>query len=314
MALPKLITRDHLEHGLLRTSDRCHHPDAGLFGPGSVCWQLMRENLMCLAQGRVLLLALADSRTAQLVTSGNDMIQRLQHTQVFMLKLVFGNLDQALLTLQSQRTRRKTLFDVEDSDTLLYMLSAWMDSCLRVYQSVIEPLSTAHQERLFEETMVMAEALGIPPQRLPAHWHAHQRWWNKRLARNGAIPRHRRQLGHTLIREQGYPGRLPYGSYLALASFQIPEHLREQFRLPQTGLDAHRNYQKHIHRLMDLTCRLPERLRYQPAYHEAQQRLSGRARADLPTRLLNRWWSGQSDLVSSGWSIPKIDRLPSASY
>ena len=65
---------------------------------------------------------------------------------------------------------------------------------------------------------------------------------------------------------------------------------------------------------MDLTCRLPERLRYQPAYHEALQRLSGRARADLTTRLLNRWWSGESDLVSSGWSIPKIDRLPSASY
>lgn len=37
---------------------------------------------------------------------------------------------------------------------------------------------------------------------------------------------------------------MPYGSYLALASFQIPEPLHEGFRLPQTGLDGPRTYQQ----------------------------------------------------------------------
>lgn len=314
MALPQLLTREHIQAGLMQASEQCQQPDAGLFGPGSICWQLMRENLTSLAHGRVVLLALADSRLSQLLADSHDLIQRLQHTQVFMLKLVFGNLDQALLTLDSPRMRRKTLFDVEDSETLLYALTAWMDSCLTVYQDVIEPLNTAHQERLFEETMLLAQVMGVPEERRPADWHAHRRWWHRRLDHHGPISDRRRQLGYTLIREQGYPGRLPYGQYLPLASFQVPEHLRQTFRLPQTDLDSHRSYQKHLNRLMEITRRLPPRLRYQPAYHEASQRLEGRARADLATRLLNRWWTGESDLVNSGWSIPKVDRLPSVSY
>ncbi|MBD3643634.1 oxygenase MpaB family protein [Alcanivorax sp.] len=314
MALPQLLTRDHIQTGLTQASEQCHQPDAGLFGPGSICWQLMRENLTCLAHGRVILLALADSRLSQLLVDSHDLVQRLQHTQVFMLKLVFGNLDQALLTLDSPRMRRKTLFDVDDSETLLYALTAWMDSCLTVYQEVIEPLNSAHQERLFEETMLLAQVMGIPEERRPTDWHAHRRWWQRRLNHSGPVSDRRRRLGHELIREQGYPGRLPYGQYLPLAAFQVPEHLRQTFRLPPTGLDSHRAYQRHLSKLMEITRRLPPRLRYQPAYHEASQRLNGRARADLATRLLNRWWTGESDLVNSGWSIPKVDRLPSVSY
>ena len=314
MALPQLITRDHIQAGLVIAGEHSQQPDAGLLGPGSVCWQLMRENLVTLAQGRIVLLSLADSRLSQLFASSHDVVQRMHHTQVFMLKLVFGNQDQALLTLDSPHLRRKTLFDVEDSGTLLYALTAWVDSCLMLYQEVIEPLNTALQERLFEETMLIAQVLGIAQQRLPEHWHAHRRWWERRLSHNGPISDRRRQLGHHLIREQGYPGRLPYGDYLPLASFQVPEHLRQMFRLPQADLDAHRLYQRQTRKLMDITRHLHMRLRYQPAYHEASQRLSGRARADLATRLLNRWWTGQSDLVNSGWSIPKVDRLPSVSY
>ena len=187
MALPQLLTRDHIQAGLFQASEQCHQPDAGLFGPGSICWQLMRENLTSLAHGRVVLLALADSRLSQLLADSHDLVQRLQHTQVFMLKLVFGNLDQALLTLDSPRMRRKTLFDVDDSETLLYALTAWMDSCLTVYQEIIEPLNTAHQERLFEETMLLAQVMGIPESRRPADWHAHQRWWKRRLNHHGPI-------------------------------------------------------------------------------------------------------------------------------
>lgn len=69
MALPQLLTRDHFQEGLIQASEQCQHPDAGLFGPGAICWQLMRENLTSLAQGRVALLALADSRLSQLLAN-----------------------------------------------------------------------------------------------------------------------------------------------------------------------------------------------------------------------------------------------------
>ncbi|MCG8439322.1 MAG: oxygenase MpaB family protein [Pseudomonadales bacterium] len=314
MALPNLLTRQHIQTGLEQAADRCSHPDAGLFGPGSVIWQLLRENLTALAQGRTLLLALANSRLSQLMPSHHDAVQRIQHTQVFLLKVVFGNLDQALVTLNSQKARNKTLFDVDDSDTLVYALSAWVDSCMTVHQSVIEPINSALQERLFEEAMLLAQVMGIPQQALPADWHRWRRWWQHRLARPVSLSPRRQQVLDALLREQGYPGRTPYGAYYPHAAYQLPGHWQQACQLPQRNLDRHRQHQRQLQRLMDITRNLPERLRYQPAFQEAQQRLRGRARADLATRLLNRWWTGESELVSSGWSIPKVDRLTSASY
>lgn len=314
MPLPKIIERDDIQLGITLAGDSCHQPDSGLLGPGSICWQIMKENLTSLALGRVALLTLADSRLSQLTPTLSELSQRLQHTHVFMLKLVFGNIDQVLLTLDSMKGRAKTLFDTRNSSTLLYALTAWMESMLIIYQDVVEPISTAHQERLFEETMLLARALGVPASELPEHWHAHRRWWNHLLDTKKTIAPHRKHMGYTLIRELGYPGRLPYGRYLPLAPFQVPEHLRQAFRLPQTGLDNHRAYQKQLNRLMDITRKLPPKLRYQPAWHEAQQRLGGRARADLATRVLNRWWTGESELVSSGWSIPRAERVPGLSY
>ncbi|EKF73079.1 hypothetical protein A11A3_15502 [Alcanivorax hongdengensis A-11-3] len=308
MALPRLITRDHQQAGVCAASELCSQPDAGLFGPGSITWQLMRENLLTLAQGRIALLMLADSRVAQLLPAGHDVIQRLHHTQVFLLKVIFGNLDQAMLTLDSPAERRRTLFDIGDERQLLFVVSSWMDSCRRLYEAVIEPLNSAHQERLFEETMLLARVLGITEAHLPAHWHAWRGDMEQRLRQPWSLSPQRRRLGHVLIREQGYPGRLPYGQYLTLAPFQLPEALCQQFRLPERNLASHRRYQQRLQRLMEITRRLPDRLRYQPAWHEAMQRLDGRARADLTTRLLNRWWTGQANLVNSGWSMPREAR------
>ena len=180
MALPNLLTRQHIQTGLEQAADRCSHPDAGLFGPGSVIWQLLRENLTALAQGRTLLLALANSRLSQLMPSHHDAVQRIQHTQVFLLKVVFGNL--TVGDIEQPEGCNKTLFDVDDSDTLVYALSAWV-SCMTVHQSVIEPINSALQERLFEEAMLLAQVMGIPLWPFPADWHRWRRWWQHRLAR-----------------------------------------------------------------------------------------------------------------------------------
>lgn len=310
MALPQLITRDDIETGISRACCQCAHPDAGFFGPGSITWQLLRENITVLSQGRILVLALANSRLSQLLPSESDAIQRLQHSHRFLMKVVFGNQEQAMMTLSDQAQRRKTLFDVRESETLLYAITAWMDSCLAIYQAVIGPLTTALEERLFEETMLLAEIMGIREEKLPSHWHAYRHWWQQQQAQTRALGNTRRQLGNALIRSQGFPNRVPFGSYSALASFTVPPSLVEAFDLAPANLTNHRRYQRQLQRLMDTLCHLPDKLRYQPVYYEARERLQGRARAGLATRLLNRWWSGESELVSSGWSMPKADRLP----
>jgi len=310
MALPHLITRQDIESGIIKASEQTPQPDAGLFGPGSVSWQIMKEAITVLAQGRILVLALAHSRLSQLLASQHDAIQRVQHSQRFVMKIVFGNQEQALATLADRSHRRRTLFDVPESEALLFAVTSWMDSCLMIYQTIIGPLTTALQERLFEETRLLALALGIPEAQLPGNWHAHRRWWQQQLDGLSSVSPSRREMGHELIREQGFPDRLPYGSYASIASFTMPEPLVDAFALKPADLAHHRRYQQQLQRLMDMTRRLPETLRYQPVYQEARQRLQGKARAGLTTRLLNRWWSGESELVSSGWSMPKADRHP----
>ncbi|MZR61656.1 oxygenase MpaB family protein [Alcanivorax sp. DP30] len=313
MAIPHLISRQEIEAGIHQVSEHCDHPDAGLFGPGSVSWQVLRENITVLAQGRIVMLTLANSRLSQLIPDQHSAVQRLQHTQRFLMKVLFGNHEQALMALADFSQRRKTLLDVRESDALLYVISAWMDSCLEIYQTIIGPLSSALEERLFEETMLLARALGIPEKKLPRHWHAYRSWWQQQLQKPASITEARRRLGHGLIRQQGFPDRLPFGSYESIASFTVPDAMVDAFDLQPADLANHRRYQRQIRRLMDITRRLPETLRYQPVYHEARQRLMGRARAGLATRLLNRWWSGESELVSSGWSMPKADRHPEMS-
>ncbi len=314
MALPHLVTRHDIEAGIGKASEPCQQPDAGLFGPGSVSWQLLRENITVLGQGRMLVLALAHSRLAQLLQDPHSAVQRLQHSQRFLMKIVFGNQEQALMTLANRSMRRKTLFDVQDGETLLYAISAWMDSCLTLYEQVIGPLTSALEERLFEETMLLASAMGVPKAQLPEHWHAHRSWWRQQLARPESVSPARRELGHLLIREQGFPERLPFGSFNPLASFTVPGPLVDTFRLEAVDLANHRRYQRQLQRLMEITRRLPEALRFQPVYHEACQRLQGRARAGLATRLLNRWWSGESELVSSGWAVPREQRRTGVSF
>lgn len=310
MAIPHLINRQDTENGIHKACEQYAHPDAGLFGPGSVSWQVLRENITVLAQGRILILTLAHSRLSQLVPNEQSAVQRLQHTQRFLMKVLFGNHEQALMALADSSQRRKTLLNVRESEALLYMISAWMDSCLTVYQSIIGPLSSALEERLFEENMLLAQTLGVPEHQLPRHWHAHRSWWQHRMLKPASVSPARRKLGHDMIREHGFPDRRPFGSYEPLASFTVPNAMVEAFDLRPADLASHRLYQRQIQRLMDITRHLPETLRYQPVYHEARQRLQGRPRAGLATRLLNRWWTGESELVSSGWSLPKAERHP----
>src|SRR4051794_13960545 len=65
---------------LLRDRD----PEAGLFGPGSVTWRLVREPLLLIGGGRALLMQLAHPLVAQGVVEHSDFerrpFDRLLHT------------------------------------------------------------------------------------------------------------------------------------------------------------------------------------------------------------------------------------------
>ena len=83
---------------------------------------------------------------------------------------------------------------------------------------------------------------------------------------------------------------------MALTAEMLPERLRRDFDLPY-GIAERRRSGRAITCMRHVYRHLPERLRHVGPYHEAQQRLAGRANPDIPTRLANRLWIGQWSLA-----------------
>jgi uncharacterized protein (DUF2236 family) len=73
---------------------------AGVFGPNSIMWRILRENLIFMGAGRALLMQLAHPWVATAIREHSrvltDPLDRFHHTFNIMFSMVFGTLDQAL--------------------------------------------------------------------------------------------------------------------------------------------------------------------------------------------------------------------------
>lgn len=86
-------------------------------------------------------------------------------------------------------------------------------------------------------------------------------------------------------------------SYRALTVALLPPRIREAFEFP-CGAAEQRAVQWLLARIRHVYPLLPERLRYVGPYQEAEQRLAGKARPDMVTRMCNRFWIGRAQLPS----------------
>src|SRR5215211_482292 len=98
--MPHPVAPDDLERELARLCAGAGHPEAGLFGPGSLLWRVDREAALFFGAGRALLLQLAHPWVAAGVAEHSwtlrDPIGRFHRTFAIMFTLVFGSLDEAL--------------------------------------------------------------------------------------------------------------------------------------------------------------------------------------------------------------------------
>ena len=78
----------------------------------------------------------------------------------------------------------------------------------------------------------------------------------------------------------------------------MPPRLREEFKLPVSTTSTRLKYQTVVRTARLGYPRLPDRMRYLPAYFEAKDRLAGKKHSDVVTRKLNLFWTGREELVS----------------
>jgi uncharacterized protein (DUF2236 family) len=105
-----------------------------------------------------------------------------------------------------------------------------------------------------------------------------------------------RRLADQILGSTGSWFRAP-ASYQALTAGMLPDRLRHDFGLTY-GEAERRASERTVKRVRRAYFLAPRRLRYVGPYYEASQRLAGRARPDLGTRLSNRLWIGRPSLAS----------------
>ena len=175
------------------------------------------------------------------------------------------------------------------------MHATLVKSALLAYGLVLPPLTLEERARYYSENRLFAALFGIPDECLPRDWTAFSAYTTAMVQSDTVIVTdHARIIGHRLI--AGTDTWLPLpASYQALTAALLPPRIREAFGFP-CGAAEERALRQLVARIRRIYPLLPARLRYVGPYQEAEQRLAGKARPDIVTRMCNRFWIGQAEL------------------
>jgi len=314
---PLLIDRVTLEARLEAVRGVAPDPVQGLFGPGSMTWQVSREALCFLGAGRALLLQLAHPWVAQAIEDHSpvkrDPAGRFYRTFRPVFAMVFGTRDQALAQARAvhrihshiRGTLPETLgpfpagspYYANEAQAALWVHATLCHSAVLVYQRVLPPLTAVQKDRYWDEARHFAALFGIPDALLPPDWKAFTAYVESMLESDVlTVGQADRAIGdHLLGRAPGAFGRLIPGWYGALTASLLPARLRTAFGLsygPSEAAQAARA----LDQIRGLYPRLPAVLRFVGPYQEALARLRGDPSPGLLTRASNLLWLGRTRL------------------
>jgi uncharacterized protein (DUF2236 family) len=283
------------------------NPDPGLFGPGSVTWEVMAEPLLMLGAGRALLMQAAHPLVAEGAiehsTYAIDPFARFQRTVEWVTVVCFGTTAEARRVSRrinrlhvpvqgslarghsTPRVRPGSAYSGRDPELLLWVHATFVDTMLVAHDAFVGGLSTADADRFVREWGAVAALMGVPA---PALWPDRaglRAYVDERVASGVVSP----GAGSRLVAQTVLSP--PASSAAARAGFAVlgfttvgllPPAVRDGYRIGWTP--AHSG----AHAAMRLSVRrvrtvLPERLRRSPVYDRAMERTRGELRAGTRT-------------------------------
>jgi uncharacterized protein (DUF2236 family) len=310
------VSKSDIEFLLQQIGLRTADPQAGIFGPQSVTWQINREAAVFLGAGRATLLQLAHPWVASALdqhsTTLSDPIGRFHGTFRVIYTMLFGTLQQALAASRHMYVlhtriqgklpqpvagyRAGTHYEANERNALRWVYATLVESAVLAHDFVLPPLSPAERESYYAESKWMAALFGLAPGELPADWSAFA-FYNRQMWESNVlgVSEMSGSMAHRLLRGSGSWVRPPEW-YRALTAAWMPERLRQEFKLDfgpaeQRSFDGARRWLPRFYR------RLPLSMRQVGAYHEALARLQGNSHPGLMTRTSNRFWMGQPTLM-----------------
>lgn len=274
--------------------------DAGLFGPGSVTWRVMREPLLMLGAGRALLMQAAHPLVAQgAIDHSNfavDPYGRLERTVHWVTMVCFGTTAEARAVsgrvLRRHRRVRGELaaahattrvrggqpYAASDASLLRWVHASFVDAMLVSHDALVGGLGDVERDRFVREWDAVAALMGVPARLLWRDADALRAYVERQVTRGDAVPgAGSRLVARTVLHPPiGGPMMRPAMDALAFVSAGLlPAPTRRAYGIRWTPAHA----ASHLAALTSVRLlhpALPRRLRISPVYDLALARVEGR--------------------------------------
>jgi uncharacterized protein (DUF2236 family) len=281
----------------LPISDR--DPDPGLFGPGSVTWEVLKEPLLILVGGRALLMQAAHPHVAQGAIDhsayAEDPFGRLMRTYAWAGTMAFGTTAEARRASAGvNRLHQKVTGDLPrkhatkkvkggshysamDEDLLLWVHATFIDTILESHDRLVGGLTTVERDRFVREWEPVGRLMGVPDRLFWPDFATMRKYVNAQLDSGFAKPGEGSRLVSRTITHPPLPTVLRplFESMVFVSIGFLPPQLRRGYGLPWTP--AH----EAAHRSLELFFRtarktMPRWLRVAPIYDFAMARTRGK--------------------------------------
>ncbi|MBK6518911.1 MAG: DUF2236 domain-containing protein [Polyangiaceae bacterium] len=311
--MSELVSRAELDEELAVLRATISDPRAGLFGPGTMVWEVAREAVIFLGAGRAALLQLAHpyvgSAIAQHSITMASPQARFQRTFRRIFRMVFGDLDEAMRSaVDVYRVHahvrgpipeaagpfpRGHTYDARDREASVWVLATLWDTSLWLFDRVVRPLSRAERARYYEESRRFARLFGLE-RSLPPSYDAFEAYVARTLSSDVlTVTRAAAEIGRHIMRPDNVFGRVLRNDFGLFTAHLLPERLARGFGLDRGGAAGLRRFERILELARSAVPRLPPRLRYLPAYLDAERRLRGDSRRDRLGELMTRLYLGR---------------------
>jgi uncharacterized protein (DUF2236 family) len=217
----------------------------GLFPEDAVIRQVSGEAILLLGGGRALLMQLAHPQVAAGVADhsgfAEDPFGRLRRTLEATYTVVFGTKDDAdLVARQLWAVHERVTgpgYRANDPELLMWVNATLIDTALRVHARFLRPLRGKEAERYYQDSVVVAEVLGVPRELQPPDLTGF-RAYMRRMVGTLEVSDTGRELADAVLHPRlPWPAEPGMAVARELTAGLLPRPLREQFGL---GWDRNR--------------------------------------------------------------------------
>lgn len=300
-----------------RLRRECRDPNLGVFGPGSMMWEINKYPFAAMqGAGRALLLQIAHPWITNAIDEHSktreDPVGRGNRTFTHVGRMVFGSLDQAIesayqvynlhtqirgkLVAGSMASPAGSDYLANEVQAAVWVHATLWDTSAMMYEMFVRPLTRDEKERYYQETRRFAWMFGIPDEALPKDWddfmaYNRRMWEGDELQVNANT----KELAGFLFKPKQKYLRAGMKWITLVSAVTLPEKVGKAFGLVND--EKTRRRVEKVAKVVRAAHRYaPDRLMLNPTYIEAQARLAGR-RADWLTRRLQKAALGREELV-----------------